>query len=162
MNLKSLMNNPTVFIIIIVIIVISYLVITNKTSEGVDNVVNVIGTGTGDATTALPSASIPNVSGSLVNLPNPSASLQATDLLPTYDEANVFSGQNAISNLLKEQNFLISGYHTGLNTISSSKKIPYHDIRSLPPIVKTDVGPWNKSSYDSPNVNRRFFEIGSV
>jgi hypothetical protein len=42
-----------------------------------------------------------------------------------------------------------------------SNKIPYHDIRSLPPIPKQDVGPWSQSSYEkSPAAQRRGFEIG--
>jgi hypothetical protein len=83
------------------------------------------------------------------------------DLLPKYDEANEFARENPVTQLLKEQNFLISGYHVGINTVMQSNKIPYHDIRSLPPIPKESVGPWNQSSYEqSPAQMRRFFEIG--
>lgn len=76
--------------------------------------------------------------------------VKAEDLLPQYDEANEFAKQNPVSNLLKEQNFLISGYHVGINTVMQSNKIPYHDIRSAPPIPKENVGPWSQSSYDTP------------
>lgn len=87
--------------------------------------------------------------------------LQADDLLPKYDEANEFAKENPVSKLLKEQNFLISGYHVGVNTVMQSNKIPYHDIRSLPPIPKESVGPWNQSSFEqSPAQLRRQFEIG--
>lgn len=83
------------------------------------------------------------------------------DLLPKYDDANAFAKENPVSKLLKEQNFLISGYHVGINTVMQSNKIPYHDIRSLPPIPKEAVGPWNQSSFEqSPAQMRRFFEIG--
>lgn len=83
------------------------------------------------------------------------------DLLPKYDEASEFAQENPVTQLLKEQNFLISGYHVGINTVMQSNKIPYHDIRSLPPIPKENAGPWNQSSYEqSPAQMRRFFEIG--
>ena len=88
--------------------------------------------------------------------------LTANDLLPKYDDANAFAKENPVSKLLKEQNFLISGYHTGINTVMQSNKIKYQDIRSLPPIPKENVGPWNQSSYEqSPAQLRRHFEIGN-
>jgi len=87
--------------------------------------------------------------------------LGAEDLLPKYDDANEFAKENPVSKLLKEQNFLISGYHVGINTVMQSNKIAYHDIRSLPPVPKESVGPWNQSSYEqSPAQLRRQFEIG--
>ena len=89
-----------------------------------------------------------------------SAKLTAEDLLPKYNDANAFAKENPVSKLLKEQNFLVSGYHAGINTISQSNKIPYLDIRVLPPIPKEDVGPWNQSSYEqSPASLRRGLEI---
>jgi len=88
--------------------------------------------------------------------------LKPEDLLPKYDEENQFAKENPVSKLLKEQNFLISGYHVGLNTVMQSNKIPYHDIRSMPPIPKENIGPWNQSSFEqSPAQMRRFFEIGA-
>lgn len=89
-----------------------------------------------------------------------SAKLTAEDLLPKYNDANAFAKENPVSKLLKEQNFLVSGYHAGINTISQSNKIPYLDLRVLPPIPKEDVGPWNQSSYEqSPASLRRGLEI---
>lgn len=89
-----------------------------------------------------------------------SKALAAEDLLPKYDEANAFAKENPVSKLLKEQNFLISGYHVGINTVMQSNKIPYHDLRSAPPIPKESVGPWNQSSYESPmGAGRRQLEI---
>lgn len=86
--------------------------------------------------------------------------LTTDDLLPKYDDANAFAKENPVSNLLKEQNFLISGYHTGINTVLQSNKIGNLDIRSLPPIPKESVGPWNQSSYEqSPGQLRRGVEI---
>lgn len=83
------------------------------------------------------------------------------DLLPKYDEESKFAEQNPVADLLKEKNFLISGYHVGVNTVMQSNKIPYYDLRSLPPIPKQEVGPWSQSSYEkSPSAQRRGFEIG--
>lgn len=90
------------------------------------------------------------------------AQLEAEDLLPVYDEENEFAQQNPVSDLLKEQNFLISGYHVGINTVMQSNKIPYHDLRSAPPIPKEQVSPFLNSSYEVPaGTGRRFLEIGS-
>ena len=89
--------------------------------------------------------------------------LEAEDLLPKYNEADEFAKENPVSQLLKEQNFLIAGYHTGVNTVMQSNKIPYHDLRSAPPIAKQEVGPWMQSSYEQPAGgpgSRRFFEVG--
>lgn len=86
--------------------------------------------------------------------------LAAEDLLPKYEDADKFAKENPISKLLKEQNFLISGYHVGINTVVQSNKIAYHDLRSAPPIPKESVGPWSQSSYDTPmGANRRQLEI---
>lgn len=86
--------------------------------------------------------------------------LQADDLLPKYDDANDFAKQNPVSQLLKEQNFLISGYHVGVNTVLQSNKIPYHDLRSAPPVPKEYTGPWSQSSYSEPmGSNRKLLEI---
>lgn len=88
------------------------------------------------------------------------APLAAEDLLPKYEDADEFAKENPISKLLKEQNFLISGYHVGINTVVQSNKIAYHDLRSAPPIPKESVGPWSQSSYDTPmGANRRQLEI---
>lgn len=87
--------------------------------------------------------------------------VSADDLLPKYDEANDFAKQNPVSKLLKEQNFLISGYHVGVNTVMQSQKIPYYDLRSAPPIPKEYVGPWSQSSYEVPaGDGRKALEIG--
>lgn len=76
--------------------------------------------------------------------------LQPDDLLPKYDDANEFVKENPVSKLLKEQNFLISGHHIGINTVMQSNKIPYHDLRAAPPIPKETVSPFLNSSYEQP------------
>jgi|APCry1669192647_1035423.scaffolds.fasta_scaffold18164_2 hypothetical protein len=109
--------------------------------------------------TAVPSSS--NLTDKIVT---GSTQLTASDLLPKYDEANDFVKENPVSGLLKEQNFLISGYHMGINTVMQSNKIAYLDLRSAPPIPKQDVGPFLNSSYDSfgGSSARRYFEISST
>lgn len=89
--------------------------------------------------------------------------LKTEDLLPKYDEANDFTKENPVSKLLKEQNFLISGYHMGVNTQVQSNKIAYHDLRSAPVIPKQNVGPFLNSSYETfgGSAGRRFFELGA-
>jgi hypothetical protein len=89
--------------------------------------------------------------------------LQPNDLLPQYDDANEFAQQNPVSNLLKEQNFIVSGHHIGINTVMQSNKIPYHDIRSAPPIPKETISPFLNSSFQTPaGSGRRQLEIGAI
>lgn len=87
--------------------------------------------------------------------------LTTSDLLPKYDDASDFAKQNPVSKILQEQNFLQAGYHIGINTQIQSNKIPYLDIRSMPPIPKQEAGPWNQSSFEEPvGAKRRYLEIG--
>ena len=92
----------------------------------------------------------PAVAAAAVVQKSEAPQLEAEDLLPKYDEANDFAQQNPVSKLLKEQNFLISGYHMGINTVMQSNKMPFHDLRAAPPIAKENVGPILQSSYDKP------------
>jgi predicted transcriptional regulator len=87
--------------------------------------------------------------------------LTTSDLLPKYDDASDFAKQNPVSKILQEQNFLQAGYHIGINTQIQSNKIPYLDIRSMPPIPKQEAGPWMQSSFEEPvGAKRRHLEIG--
>jgi hypothetical protein len=83
------------------------------------------------------------------------------NLLPIYEKSKKFGKDDSVTDLLKEQNFVIGGYASGINTVLQSNKIPYLDIRSLPPIPKINVGEWNQSSYEqTPGQGRKGFEIG--
>jgi hypothetical protein len=83
-----------------------------------------------------------------------------TALLPKYDESDQFAKDHPVTALLREQNYLIGGHHNGINSTLQSNKIPYLDIRELPPIIKEDVGPWNNSSYEqAPGATRRGFVL---
>lgn len=97
-----------------------------------------------------PMVPAPQVAAEAVVQKAAAGQLEAEDLLPKYDEANDFAKQNPVSKLLKEQNFLISGYHMGINTVMQSNKMPFHDLRAAPPIPKENVGPFLQSSYERP------------
>lgn len=87
--------------------------------------------------------------------------LRAEELLPTYDDANEFAKENPVTELLKEQNYIVSGYQIGINTTSQASKIPNLDLRAAPPIPKMDW-PINNSSMDRSNgFQRREMNIGS-
>jgi len=165
--------------ILIVVVVLYFVIMYTKSSESIDNV------SSEQAPEVVQEPQQPQVEGSLAapaelapvsqasavevtpeeqqahidQIVAGSKQLTGEDLLPKYDDANEFAKENPVSKLLKEQNFLISGYHVGINTVLQSNKIPYLDIRSLPPIPKESVGPWNQSSYESQKM-RRGFEIG--
>jgi len=83
-----------------------------------------------------------------------------TSLLPSYENVNEFDKENQVSNILNERKLLIAGKHSGIDTVVQSNKIVYNDIRSAPPIVKQDVGPFLNSSYESPvGAGRKQFVI---
>ncbi len=91
--------------------------------------------------------------------------LSTDELLPKLSqEANDFARENPVAKMLQEQNFLVSGYHVGVNTVLQSNKIPYHDLRSSPAIGKNMVSPWLNSSIEAPagSSTRRLFEIGTA
>lgn len=164
MQFFKLHQNKILILLAVIVVIIYWYAPMPNNKEGVDNTPVA---SSADVVQTLPNASVDNNTLAGTYTPQQvtvakSTDVSAKDLLPVYDSANAFSGQNAVSNLLKEQNFLISGFHTGLNTISSSKRIGYLDIRSLPPIPKQQVSPWNNSSYDSPMINRRMFEISGL
>lgn len=96
-------------------------------------------------------------------IPQELGEIAPEDLLPSYTDADKFSEENPVTQALKEQNFLVNGFHYGISTTLQSNKIPYYDIRSIPTIPKEVVGPWNQSSYETTSGQlRKQFEIGSV
>ena len=60
---------------------------------------------------------------------------------------------------VKDQNFLTSGYHIGINTVGQSLRNANYQLRSDPPVPKAPVGPWMQSTIEYDN-SRRHFEIG--
>lgn len=45
------------------------------------------------------------------------ATLNTTDLMPNYDQANDFVKQNPVNPMLQNQNFLQAGYHVGISSV---------------------------------------------
>lgn len=91
----------------------------------------------------------------------PKDKLTVTDLLPKDAANSVWSqtmpaGQGDVGNV----NFLNAGYNMGINTVSSSKRLANHDLRSMPPNPKfQNLSPWLNSTVE-PDTNRKYFEIG--
>ena len=107
-----------------------------------------------------PSNLIYNVGAPVSNIKTPTnETLKSADLLPQYNDADIFSKQNPVTDLLQSQNYVISGYHMGIDTVLQSNKIQYHDLRSAPPIPKQNIGPWSQSSYEDGPIRRKF-ELG--
>jgi hypothetical protein len=90
----------------------------------------------------------------LTQIADGTSPLTAQDLLPKYNEAN-----NNVSKILQDQNFLISGFAQGIDTVGQNNKIAYNDIRSLPIIPKNDtISPWMMSPYSEAGLSRRPLE----
>lgn len=107
-----------------------------------------------------------NVSGmqtSSMGLPPSCAKQKVVDpaeLLPR-DENSEWAKLNPMGNGdLQNVNLLKSGYHIGINTVTSSLRNANLQLRSEPPNPQMQVGPWNNSTI-SPDINRRPLEIGS-
>lgn len=59
---------------------------------------------------------------------------------------------------VKNQNFLTSGYHMGINSVGSTLRNPNLQIRSEPANPREKVGPWMQSTIE-PDLNRKPLEI---
>lgn len=90
---------------------------------------------------------------------HPMNDVQPHELLPReggFQDSNP-QGQGS----LNARNFFESGHHHGLNSTGSTKKNANLQLRSDPPIIRQDVGPWHNSTIESDN-NRRQFDIGGI
>ncbi len=91
----------------------------------------------------------------------PKDTVTPQELMPREDPYNTWQMSNPpVNGHLADRNFLESGHHFGIDTISNSLKNPNTQLRSDPVIPQVPVGPWQQSTY-SPDTNRRQFEIGS-
>ena len=82
------------------------------------------------------------------------------DLMPKDDSYNTWQMSSPpVNGQLADRNFLESGHHFGIDTVSSSLRNPNLQLRSDPIIPQIEVSPWMQSTI-SPDTNRRQFEIG--
>lgn len=81
------------------------------------------------------------------------------ELLPKDDNSEWAKLNPMGSGDLQDVNLLKSGYHIGINTVSSSLRNANLQLRSEPANPQMAIGPWNNTTI-SPDVNRRPLEIG--
>ncbi len=87
--------------------------------------------------------------------------LTADDLLPKDAANSRWAQMNpAGQGDVKDQNFLTSGYHVGVNTVGSSLRNANLQLRSEPPNPQMAVSPWNISTIEPSDTLRRPLEIG--
>ena len=107
-------------------------------------------------------AGVSGVSTSAHGLPPACARQQVVDpaeLLPK-DQNSEWAKLNPMgSGDLQNVNLLKSGYHIGINTVSSSLRNANLQLRSEPANPQMNVGPWNNTTIQ-PDINRRPMEIG--
>lgn len=95
----------------------------------------------------------------VVNSCFPKSQLTPNELLPQNNDT-VYANLNP-TNTLKDQNFLQSGYHQGINTVGSGNKYNANmQLRSDPIIPMVLVSPWNIGSAARPDVMRKPLEVG--
>ena len=173
------MNNILKYIIIasVAVIAVFFLmknkIIKNKGTVSVDITPTIDGSeiSTTDTKNVLPYPQVSNQFASQGNFTQnfanlecfPKDQLKAKDLLPTEDgykgafEDASPTGQGHLS----YKNFIESGHHYGINTVSSTLKNPNTQLRSDPIIPQKETGPWLQSTYE-PDTNRKHFEIGEI
>lgn len=107
-------------------------------------------------------ASVSDMNTSSHGLPPSCSREQVVDpaeLLPK-DQNSEWAKLNPMgSGDLQNVNLLKSGYHIGINTVSSSLRNANLQLRSEPANPQMQVGPWNQTTI-SPDINRRPLEIG--
>lgn len=81
------------------------------------------------------------------------------ELLPRDDNSEWAKLNPMGAGDLQNVNLLKSGYHIGINTVSSSLRNANLQVRSEPPNPQLSVGPWNNTTI-GPDINRRPLEIG--
>lgn len=90
---------------------------------------------------------------------SPMSSASPSDLLPS-DQNSQWAQLNPVNQDSPNMpDLLQAGYHIGLDTIGQTLKNPNLQLRSDPYISKTNVGPWNNSTYE-PDLMRVPLEVG--
>jgi len=86
--------------------------------------------------------------------------LSPEELLPKQGLGASWTATNPVGmGDLKGGNFLSSGYHAGINTVSSTLRNANLDLRSDPPNPRKPISPFLNSTIE-PDVYRREFEVG--
>lgn len=90
----------------------------------------------------------------------PKDTVTPQELMPKEDSYNTWQQTSPpVNGHLADRNFLESGHHFGIDTVSDTLKNPNLQLRSDPIIPKIQVGPWMQSTY-GPDTNHRQLEIG--
>jgi len=88
--------------------------------------------------------------------------LSPTELLPKGGLGASWAATNPVGlGDLKGGNFLSSGYHAGINTVSTTLRNANLDLRSDPPNPRGAVSPFLNSTIE-PDLYRRALEIGEA
>lgn len=86
--------------------------------------------------------------------------LSAEELLPKDAANSKWAQMNpAGQGDVRDQNFLTSGYHIGVNTVGQSLRNANYQLRSEPANPQMPVSPWNISTIE-PDQTRRPLEVG--
>lgn len=86
--------------------------------------------------------------------------LKPSELMPQNDPNNAWQESSPnVNGHLADRNFLESGHHYGIDTVSNTLKNANHQLRTDPIIPQVQVSPWMQST-TGPDTNRRQFEIG--
>jgi hypothetical protein len=90
----------------------------------------------------------------------PKDTITPQELMPHDDTYNTWQlSSPPVNGHLADRNFLESGHHFGIDTVSNTLKNPNLQLRSDPIIPQIQVGPWMQSTY-GPDTNHRQLEIG--
>lgn len=90
----------------------------------------------------------------------PKDTITPQELMPREDSYNTWQMSSPpVNGHLADRNFLESGHHFGIDTVSNTLKNPNLQLRSDPIIPQVQVGPWSQSTY-GPDTNKRQLEIG--
>ena len=153
---------PIVIIVVICIILLGYSTSKSSWSDGLAG----MNTGSSYENSDKMQAQIPPTTApSIVSAPASSGYAlhpvsNPADLLPT-DQNSQWAQLNPINNgNIQTPDLLQAGYHIGLDTIGQTMKNANLQLRSDPIIQKSDVGPWNISTYEA-DFGRVPLEIGA-
>jgi hypothetical protein len=113
------------------------------------------------------SSTIPPVSGNVAVQPVANGGYSSkntnepSDLLPSANSSfSAFSPVTTTRDGVAIPDLLQAGYHIGLDTVGQALRNANLQLRSDPPITKSDVGPWNQSTIEADYM-RVPFEVGA-